>query len=357
MKKRVVVAMSGGVDSSIAAYLLKREGFEVIGVTMHFGITKDRSLYCQLEEIGDAKKVCEKLEIKHYILNFSEIFEEKVIKDFVWEYLKGRTPNPCIRCNQSIKFGTLFKKIKEFSAQYLATGHYARIEKNQRFLLKKAKDRKKDQSYFLYQIKKEYLPYIIFPLGRLKKKEVREIAKDIDLPVAEKSASQEICFIPGADYHRFIRCRLAQINADIKPGLILDKKRNLLGFHKGIPFYTIGQRQGLNISNKPGPFYVILIDPKKNEIIVGAKEDTKSCGLIAGELNFISIDFPKKLVALKAKIRYNHKEVESKIFPLGGKKVKVIFKEPQFAVTPGQSVVFYDRDTVLGGGIIEKNLG
>lgn len=357
MKKRVIVAMSGGVDSSVAAYLLKEEGFEVIGVTMHFGITKNRSLYCQLEGIGDAKRVCEKLGIRHYVLNFFEIFEEKVVKGFVWEYFKGRTPNPCVRCNQFIKFGILFKKIKEFSAQYLATGHYARIVKNQKFLLKKAEDRKKDQSYFLYRIKKEHLPYIIFPLGGFKKEEVKEIAEKIDLSVAEKSASQEICFIQNRDYYRFISDRVRYSKQYIKPGPILDKKRKLLGFHKGIPFYTIGQRQGLNISNKPGPFYVISIDSKKNEIVVGTKEDTKSYGLIAGELNFISSDFPKRPVVLKVKIRYNHKETEAKFSPLNDKKVKIIFKEPQFAVTPGQSVVFYDRDTVLGGGIIEKNLG
>ena len=395
MKERVIVAMSGGVDSSVAAYLLKESGYEVIGITMCFGFTlldsehltgftknievKKRPLSCGWEGIEDAKRIAQKIGIRHYILNFSNIFEEKVIKNFIQEYLKGRTPNPCIRCNQFIKFGSLLERIKEFDAQYLATGHYARIIKDQpteakasvgcpqkgseggqKFLLKRAKDRTKDQSYFLYRLGQEKLKYTIFPLGNYTKEEVRDVAIKIDLPVAEKLASQEICFIPDGDYRRFLKNRLTQIktqmSTDIREGPIVDKKGNLLGFHKGIPFYTIGQREGLNINNKPGPFYVISINPKKNEILVGSKEDTKAYGLVAKELNFISIDFPKKQVVLKARIRYNHRESDAEIYPLSNRKVKVIFKEPQFAVCRGQSVVFYDKDTVIGGGIIEKSL-
>jgi len=382
MKKRVIVAMSGGVDSSVAAFLLKESGYEVIGITMCFGFTKDiesknRPLCCGLEGIEDAKRVCQKIGIKHYVLNFSEVFEEKVIKDFISEYLKGRTPNPCIRCNQFIKFNALLERIKEFDAQYLATGHYTRIEKkNNRYILKKGKDKKRDQSYFLYPIKKRNFRHILFPLGEITKEEVREIAEKIDLCVAKKPASQEICFIPDGDYRRFLEHRLTQIktqispsttlrangersrtiSTDIKPGKILDKEGNILGEHKGICFYTIGQREGLNINNRPGPFYVIFINSKKNEIIVGNKEETKSYGLIVKELNFISIDFPKKPVVLKARIRYNHRETESEIFPLNNKRVRVIFKESQYAVTPGQSVVFYKGDLIAGGGIIESSI-
>jgi len=365
MRKRVIVAMSGGVDSSVSAYLLKRRGFEVMGITMCFGFTVDneggkRPLCCGLEGIEDAKRVCQKLGIRHYVLDFSRIFEEKIIKDFLEEYLKGRTPNPCIRCNQFIKFGFLLDKIKEFDAHYLATGHYARIVRGRKYLLKKAKDKKRDQSYFLYRLTQEQLKQIIFPLGGYTKEKVRRIAKSIGLPVADKLASQEICFIPDNDYRKFLRQRLAQtntqINREIKPGNILDKEGNILGEHKGICFYTIGQREGLNIKNKRGPFYVIRIDAENNEIIVGKREDTKFSGLIAKEVNFITGEFPQKPIFLKARIRYGHKESDAEVIPLEDKKVKVIFKEPQFAVSPGQSVVFYKKDIVLGGGIIEESL-
>lgn len=361
MNKRVVVAMSGGVDSSVAAALLKNEGYEVIGITMCFNLPDSlgkKPTCCGIQGIEDARSVAHKLGIKHYVLNFQKELEKWVIRDFLREYLNGRTPNPCIRCNQYIKFAALLKKAYSLDAEFLATGHYARIiraqtakpGKPQIYLLRKSKDKTKDQSYFLYRLGQQQLRHILFPLGNYTKDKVRKLAKEFDLPVADKLASQEICFLPNTDYRRFIKI---QITKDIKPGPIVDRQGNILGQHKGIPFYTIGQRKGLGIA-KGYPLYIIKIDPKHNQISVGKKEEVYKRDFLFKEPHFILKPMKKK-VAVKVKIRYNHKETSACVVPWDN-KIKVSFKEPQFAITPGQAAVFYIGDTVLGGGVIDKVL-
>ena len=352
MKKKVLVAMSGGVDSSVASFLLKEEGYEVVGLTMCLGINEgqsDRPRCCGAQAIEDARRVCRELKIPHYIMDFSMELNEKVINNFVSEYLKGRTPNPCIDCNRYIKFGALLKKAISMGFDFLATGHYAKIERNKdTCFLKIPKDRIKDQTYFLYPIKKDLLKFILFPLADFTKDQVRAIARQKNLPVAEKPQSQDICFIPQSDYRRFLLTRIKVP----KPGPIINSNGDILGEHKGIVFYTIGQRQGLGISYK-SPLYVISIDAHKNQIIVGEKKDLKARGFIAGNLNLLVEDFPEEVFA---KIRYAHKEARCKISLEHG-KAKVIFKESQVAVTPGQSAVFYNNGVVLGGGVIQEASG
>lgn len=381
-KERVVIAMSGGVDSAVASALLKEEGYEVIGMTMCFNLPDSqtkRPNCCGIQGIEDARRVAHKLGIRHYVLNLQKDLERWVIRDFCSEYLKGRTPNPCIRCNQYLKFGVLLKKALSLDAQFLATGHYARIEKGRHYFLKKAKDKIKDQSYFLYRLNQEQMKHILFPLGDYTKKQVRQLAKKFNLPVADKLASQEICFLPDTDYRGFLKHRLSRVKqigevtlrdpegtlkkslhsghrlkdtdyADLKPGDIVDTQGNVLGRHQGIAFYTIGQREGLGIA-KGYPLYITKIDAKNNRITVGAKEDAYVKEFLVKEPHFIFSPLKKK-VAPKVKIRYNHKEAEAEVVPQG-KQIKVSFRRPQFAVTPGQSAVFYDKDIVIGGGIIK----
>lgn len=352
MKKRIVVAMSGGVDSSVSAALLKRQGYEVIGLTMCFNLAEkndNKPSCCGLAGIEDARRVCQNLGIRHYVLNLNKDFYQEVIKNFYQEYLSGRTPNPCIRCNQFIKFGILLKKAINLGAQFMATGHYARIVKSPSgYLLKKAKDRKKDQSYFLYGLTQTQLKYVIFPLGGLTKPKVRELAGDFGLKVATKQDSQEICFLPDGKYGDFIK---AKGKDNIKPGNFVDKKGNILGLHQGVGFYTIGQRHGLRIAAEH-PLYVTKIDVKHNRVSIGQREEVYKSEFIIKDTHFLG-KFPKKKIEIKVRIRYNHKEALAVVYPDKDKQ-KVVFKQPQFAVTPGQSAVFYDKDTVLGGGIIQK---
>ena len=369
MKQRVVVAMSGGVDSSVTAALLQQMGYEVIGITMCFNLpdaSSKKPRCCGLQGIEDARRVAHKLGIKHYVLNMQKALDKFVIQDFCKEYLKGRTPNPCVLCNQHVKFEALLKKALFLGAAYLATGHYARVGtesatpayhlrpgvvRGKQYLLKKAKDKAKDQSYFLYRLGQRQLRHILFPLGNYTKPQVRELARKFALPVAEKLDSQEICFLPGPDYRSFLKSRMA---GHIKPGPIVDTKGRLLGEHKGIAFYTIGQREGLGIA-AGYPIYITKIEPRRNRIVVGSKEEALAREFLVKTPHFVAQPVKKK-VALKVKIRYNHTEASASVEP-AEEYLKVIFREPQFAITPGQSAVFYSKDTVIGGGIIDEVIG
>ena len=357
---RVIVAMSGGVDSSVATAILKEEGYQVIGVTMQIW-PSDEQAYdvdrfggcCGLGAIEDAKRVAYKLGIPHYVMNFRDIFAQKVIADFCQEYSLGRTPNPCIKCNQYIKFGALLERAGELGAHFVATGHHARIGKNGasgRYLLEKGIDRRKDQSYVLYTLTQKQLKHTLLPIGNFTKARVREIAEELKLPVAAKPESQEICFIPDGDYSKFLKEYVSQT---IKPGPILDRRGNTLGEHRGILFYTIGQRKGLGISAEE-PLYVTAIVSERNVIVVGSKEEVYGTELIASDLNWISLAKLEQPITAKAKIRYLHKEAEAVIAPVDEDKVYIKFKEPQMAITPGQAIVFYNGNTVIGGGIIEQ---
>ncbi len=365
--KRVVVAMSGGVDSSVTAALLKDMNFKIIGITMQiWERSKDWNGCCGLDSVEDAKQVANKLNIPHYVLNLRDIFKEKVISNFCEEYKEGRTPNPCIRCNQYIKFDILFNKAKQLGADYIATGHYARIENtenreqrtdcrekdNPRYVLKKGIDNRKDQSYVLYTMTQEQLKHTLMPLGNFTKEEIRQIAREKGLAVANKPESQEICFIPDNNYGEFVK---KYINNSIKPGFILNKEGKVIGEHKGIIFYTIGQRKGIGIADKE-PLYVIEIDKKNNIIMVGKKEEVYKNELIGEDVNFIDIKRFNEPLKVKAKIRYLHQSSPCIVMPFKKDKFKVKFAQSQWAITPGQAVVFYNNDIVIGGGTISKVL-
>jgi len=344
---KVVVAMSGGVDSSVAAAILKEKGYEVIGITMQL----QPSDHSGLDTATDAQKITRMLDIPHQVVDFRDIFARQVIDDFCREYGLGRTPNPCIRCNRYIKFGALLERARELGAGMVATGHYARIEKyNERYLLKKGTDRQKDQTYVLYRMTQEQLGHTLFPLGGLTKEEVRHTAEKLGLPVAGKSESQEICFIPDNDYPGFLK-EYAGITPQSGP--IINRQGKVLGQHRGIIYYTIGQRKGLGIAS-PEPLYVTAINPEENTITVGGKNEVYATGLITSDLNWISIKEPDRPINVKAKIRYLHREAEATVTPAGTGEAMVEFREPQMAITPGQAVVFYDGDIVVGGGTIDR---
>lgn len=347
-KNRVIAAMSGGVDSSVAAALLKEHGFEVIGLTLNLSCTtnsSDRSC-CSLAAAQDAKKVADLLGIPHYILNFKDEFQKLVIDDFIKEYQNGRTPNPCVRCNQFIKFDLLLKKAKELGAEFVATGHYARISPSPLRLLK-GKDLKKDQSYVLYRMTQEQLAQVLFPLGEMTKEEVREKARELKLPVAEKEESQEICFVENDDYGRFLK---EKIPAAVKPGPILDKNGKRIGEHEGILFFTIGQRKGIGAHGDRK--YVTAIDPQKNAVTIGDEADLYRSEVAVDKVSFVSGSSPLENLDISAKIRYNSLASPAELVPISVEKVNLKFKSPQRAVTSGQSAVFYQGEEVLGGGII-----
>ncbi len=344
---KVLVAMSGGVDSSVAAALLKKEGHDIIGATMQVLPSDGHGPHTEI----DARHVASKLGIPHYVMDFRNIFARKVINDFCREYRRGRTPNPCIRCNQHIKFGALLERARELGAEFIATGHHARVEMDEStgtYLLKKGADLRKDQSYFLCQLTQEQLRHTTFPIGNLTKDRVREIAGELDIPVAARPESREICFIPDNDYPRFLK---DYIPRTAEPGPILDARGNVLGRHPGIMFYTIGQRRGLGIAAEE-PLYVTAIKPERNAVVVGTREQTYGSELTATDLNWIAIASPEHPIRVRARVRYRHPEAEATVTPLDEANVYVKFAEPQMAITAGQAIVFYDGDTVIGGGTI-----
>ena len=348
MKKKVMVAVSGGVDSSVAALLLKEEGYDVTGVTMCLGIKEEgeSTRCCGIHAIDDARHVCDQLQIPHFVFDYAGEMEERIINKFVAEYKNGRTPNPCIDCNRYLKFGSLLAKAKIMGFDYLATGHYARIEERKdTWHLLRPKDKIKDQTYFLYPIKAEDLSSLLFPLGSLSKDEVRNLAQKAGLHVAQKAESQDICFVTQGNYHQFFQEKKVVATG----GDIVDMAGNFLGKHKGIIYYTIGQRGGLGISAKT-PLYVVEINAAKNRVVVGEKKDLYSIGLIAGEVNLLTHDLPAEM---EAKIRYRKKPARCSVQKEGNNKLKIVFKEEQESITPGQAVVFYEGEEVLGGGVIE----
>jgi len=345
-KGTVMVALSGGIDSSVAALLLKEEGYAVRGVTFSTSQGENK------ENLKLAESIAQDLQIPWQALDLSEEFKEIVIDYFCQEYTSGRTPNPCIICNWKIKFGLLLERARLWGADYLATGHYVLKEyhtANKKFILKKGKDKSKDQSYFLYRLNQEILSQVLFPLGKFKKNQVRLIAERYKLKNHSREESQEICFVPDNNYKAFLTQYLKK---EIKRGKFIDREGRILGEHQGIPFYTIGQRRGLGISADRRK-YVIEMDKKHNTITLGEEKDLYRKELRLSHLNFISGNLPSQPLKVEAKIRYNCKGSSATIYPQDQNMVLVIFDEPQRAITPGQSAVFYLEDVLLGGGIIE----
>ncbi len=362
--KTIVVAMSGGVDSSVAAILLHKEGFRVIGITMKLwdfeqigGNINNESGCCSIESFDDARMVCDSIGIPHYVLNFSKEFQKEVIDNFIDEYLLGRTPNPCIQCNTKIKWQTLLQKSEELGADFIATGHYAAIHFNkssQRYELFRAADKNKDQSYALWGLGQKSLSKTKFPIGQYTKNEVRNLARKFNLRTAEKSESQEICFIPDNNYHRLLKKIKPEINKT-SGGSMVDTNDNVVGKHNGYPFYTIGQRKGLGGGFKK-PMYVVDINAQNNKIVIGDRDALLHKKFIVNNINLISIDKIKKTTKAQIKIRYNDTGHHGKISPLNDEKLMVEFDKPEKSITPGQSAVFYDENKVIGGGIIESKL-
>ena len=358
VKKKVVVAMSGGVDSSVAAALLLEQGYEVIGVTMQIwdaGITEVAGEHvgcCSLTAVEDARRVASQLDIPYYVMNFRDVFEEKVIKYFTAEYLRGRTPNPCIACNRYVKFEALLDKALGLGADYIATGHYARLEYSPahgRYTVRRAHDQKKDQTYVLYGLTQQQLARTLMPLWEFNKDQVRKIAGDLGLSVAFKAESQEICFVLDDNYRNFLREKAS----DIQPGDFLNMKGEVIGRHQGIPFYTIGQRRGLGLSGGQR-LYVVNIDQAQNTITVGPEAAILDTDLIAKDLNLVLYDMLTETIEIEAQVRYNGSPAPASLKPLEGGRLHVHFQKPQRSITPGQAVVFYQGDYLVGGATIER---
>lgn len=350
--KKAIIAMSGGVDSSVAAHLTIKNGYACIGATMKlFGGENDMdSTCCSLSDIEDAKAVCTRLGIEHYVFNFTGDFDEKVIKKFINAYEIGATPNPCIDCNRHLKFEKLIQRMYELDYDYVVTGHYARIEKEgNRYLLKKAVDASKDQSYVLYSMTQDQLAHTLFPLGSFTKNEAREIAEENGFANAKKHDSQDICFVPDGDYAGFIE---RYSGKSYPEGEFVDKDGTVLGVHKGIIRYTIGQRKGLGLS-LPAPMYVCQKDIENNRVVLCSNDELFEKELDGGNFNWIAFEKPPEKIKCKAKIRYNQREEPATVFVTGDSLVHIEFDAPQRAIARGQAVVLYDGDVVLGGGTIK----
>jgi len=357
MGERIIVAMSGGVDSSTAAAILKKEGYDTIGIAMQIwdysrDISEKFGTCCSLEDISGARRVAETIGIPFYVLNLEREFKKEVIDYFVHEYMEGRTPNPCIFCNNKLKFDHLVKYARSMGAEKIATGHYAGVEiKKERYFLKKGRDRVKDQSYYLFNLSQEQLKMAKFPLEHMPKEEVRFLAQEAGLHIAHKKESQEICFIPDNDYRRFVSSKIGEHL--IRPGKIVTEKGEVIGEHQGIHNFTVGQRKGLGIPWST-PLYVKRIDPIQNRIVVTDKSGMKTENFHVRETT--GTIFPRDLspISAEVKIRSNHIPQRALLKPLGNAYTEVSFTEPQEAVTPGQAAVFYDGDTVIGGGWIAR---
>lgn len=373
--EKVVVGMSGGVDSSVAAYLLKKQGYEVIGVTMQIWQDED---VCTMEENGgccglsaveDARRVAAVLDIPYYVMNFKQEFKANVMDYFACEYLQARTPNPCIACNRYVKWESLLKRSMGIGASFIATGHYARIIRlpNGRYTIRKSVTQAKDQTYALYNLTQHQLAHTLMPVGEYEKDRIREIAKEQMLPVANKPDSQEICFVPDHDYAGFIKDYLKEnedrikknpsfpvkdgVPAGLTPGNFVNTAGEIIGRHKGLIHYTIGQRKGLNLAMGQ-PMFVLELKPDTNEVIIGSGKEVFSDRLYANHLNFMAIEDLDGEMAVEAKIRYSHKGARAIIKKTAEDEIQCIFEEPQRAITPGQAVVFYKEDIIIGGGTI-----
>jgi tRNA-specific 2-thiouridylase len=352
--------MSGGVDSSVAAALLAEQGHDVIGISMQLYDQTDRTRTfgscCTLDDLYDARRVAASLNIPHYILNFERQFDEQVVSNFVREYASGRTPIPCAHCNSDLKFATLADRARGLGAEAVATGHYARVERDPRagqFVLKRGLDPSKDQSYFLFSLTQDQLAHAVFPIGDRPKSSVREYARTRNLPVAEKPDSQEICFIPDGDYASFVSKQLPDTGRPVS-GAIIDEDNRVVGAHAGVHHFTVGQRKGLRISSPTGTaLYVLALRPAERQVVVGPKSSLERTMLRASRVNWIGCAAPPDGLRVTAQIRHRHQPAAATVRALGTDMAEVVFDTPQVAITPGQAVVFYDRDVVVGGGWID----